>query len=365
MSEVKHKFISLIEEKFTNLRGKLNPLISDQLLSPFKIEVPHWVRKDAQNVIQNFYQLRNSCSYRDGLKSPFPDPKNKSILMSYDFHLTNDGQLKLIEINTNASFLALSSFMYEAHGLKGFDFNVLKNDILNELMLFGKNITNPKILIVDEKPLEQKLYAEFLVYNELFQSWGWSSTIEDIENTSDRFDFIYNRSTDFYFEDSKSSKLKEIFLNRKACVSPNPYEYFLLADKLRLIEISNQKKIDLKEIADCKILNSESAEEIWINRKNYFLKPLRSYGGKQSYKAASISKKIFEQLTQQEVIAQEYVPAGEKVFSTPQGNITFKYDLRFYAYQDQLEFAVARLYQGQVTNLKTPLGGFAPVIFTA
>ena len=65
----------------------------------------------------------------------------------------------------------------------------------------------------------------------------------------------------------------------------------------------------------------------------------------------------------QDFIAQQFVPAPESMMKTPEGNQAFKYDLRFYAYQDTVQMAVARLYQGQVTNLRTPHGGFAPIVF--
>jgi len=42
---------------------------------------------------------------------------------------------------------------------------------------------------------------------------------------------------------------------------------------------------------------------------------------------------------------------------------TWKYDLRFFAYADRVQHVVARVYQGQVTNFATPLGGFARVQF--
>jgi len=38
-----------------------------------------------------------------------------------------------------------------------------------------------------------------------------------------------------------------------------------------------------------------------------------------------------------------------------------KTDLRLYAYRDQILGVTARLYRGQVTNLRTPGGGFVRV----
>ncbi len=38
-----------------------------------------------------------------------------------------------------------------------------------------------------------------------------------------------------------------------------------------------------------------------------------------------------------------------------------KFDLRDYAYDGEVQWVAARLYQGQTTNFRTPGGGFAPV----
>jgi hypothetical protein len=43
------------------------------------------------------------------------------------------------------------------------------------------------------------------------------------------------------------------------------------------------------------------------------------------------------------------------------GDDPMKTDLRLFAYRDQLLGVTARLYRGQVTNLRTPGGGFAAV----
>jgi hypothetical protein len=39
-----------------------------------------------------------------------------------------------------------------------------------------------------------------------------------------------------------------------------------------------------------------------------------------------------------------------------------KVDVRNYVYAGQVQMLAARLYQGQTTNMRTPGGGFAPVL---
>jgi hypothetical protein len=310
------------------------------------------------------------------------DPGNKSIMMSYDFHLDEQQNLKLIEINTNASFLALGHEMYKARQLplpvSDFSFDEVRQNILTEMSLQGKTPGAPfKLAITDDKPSEQRLFVEFLVYNELFKSWGWDSRIVDYRDLFKSFDpeFIYNRYTDFFLSDESSQLLRDKFLNGDVCVSPNPYEYLLLADKQRLIDWGQEGFLEAQGLSEQEIaivktavpmsydFRTTAVEDIWSQRKKLFFKPKNAFGSKQSYKGASVSRKTFDELDKNDTIAQEFIPAPEISYVTPEGPQNFKYDLRCYAYQGRLQLIVARLYQGQVTNLRTPYGGFAPVLF--
>lgn len=384
MSEIRDKLSQIIENKYPALStDQTGHLISENLLSPFKIDLFDRHLKQAQEFVHTCYSIRENKKYIQALTSEIEsrgliDPGNKAIVMSYDFHLADDDCLKLIEINTNASFLAMGDLMYQAHNLKqpisDFSIEELKTNIQNELILFGNSNTKPRISIIDENPPEQRLYIEFLVYREIFKNWGFETSIEDIHEVSSNLDFIYNRYTDFYLDEPRSSELKKRYLTKDACFSPNPFEYFLLADKQRMIDLcnpdflaqieldENSKKILSRNLPRAMDLTLKNKEEIWTQRKNLFFKPKRSFGAKQSYKGASISRKAFDEISSQGLLAQEYFAAPEKIFATPDGEKSFKYDLRFYAYQGRVQSVVARLYQGQVTNLRTPWGGFAPIV---
>ncbi|WP_413576059.1 hypothetical protein ACLVWU_16875 [Bdellovibrio sp. HCB290] len=386
---LKDKFIAQLKKSFPGLNNEpLEALVADNLLSPFQIELPQAVLHQAQQIISTFFNLREKKSYQQhyqdlaALKG-FKDPGNKSIMMSYDFHLDENQQLKLIEVNTNASFLALGHEMYKTLELPlpvaDFSWEEVRADILKELALQGqKPAAGPlKVAITDEAPSEQRLFAEFLVYNELFKSFGWDSRIVDYRDLFKSFDpqFIYNRYTDFFLSEDSSQILKDKFVNGEVCLSPNPYEYLLLADKQRLIEWSQPGFFEAHGLSDTEIQTLRAAvptsldmgkanhEEVWSQRKNFFFKPKNAYGSKQSYKGQSISRKAFETLLTPDIIAMEYIPAPEVAFKTPEGEQKFKYDLRCYAYQGRLQLIVARIYQGQVTNLRTPYGGFAGVVF--
>jgi hypothetical protein len=385
---LKENFVQHLCGRYPGLRAEvLAPLISENLLSPFKIELPRSVLQEAERVVDALYRLRENPLYQatfaDELqKKNLADPGNKSICMSYDFHVTAEQDLKLIEVNTNASFLALGYEMYQmsAARLPQPDFSLaeLRTDIETELALQGRRPARPRVAIIDEQPSAQRLFSEFLVFNELFKSWGWDSVIHDVVGlTPERFDFIYNRYTDFYLERPQSQSLHQAFMDRTTCFSPNPFEYALLADKQRLIDwrqpgaldrwnVSGEDKGVIESAVPLSlVVTEEHRDELWAQRKKYFFKPLRAFGAKQSYRGASIANKAFTNLVGQDFIAQEFVPAKEETFLHEGQPITFKYDLRCYAYRARLQLVVARLYQGQVTNLQTPLGGFACVEFRA
>lgn len=383
MKSLRQDFAQYIQKRFPAITAA-EPLIAEGLLSPFQIDLPQDILSQAQEFVRAAFALRENPHYQNFysqqlISLSIADPGNKSILMSYDFHVTSDGRLKLIEINTNAAFLALGDCMYKLRNcpppVPGFSIDEIRENILEEMDLWGQPNTRPEVAIIDENPSAQRLYLEFLVFNELMKEWGFLSEIKDIHQLSGLEDFIYNRYTDFYLSEEKSAKLKSLFLDKKICFSPNPFEYFLLADKQRMIDWAGDQFLEdcstppadqaalRRNLPFCYELTTPRAEEIWSERKKLFFKPLRSYGSKQSFKGASISRKAFDEITGQGFIAQEYIPAPERSFETPEGAQNFKFDLRFYAYKGKVQSVVARIYQGQVTNLRTLWGGFAPVQF--
>lgn len=388
MQDLKSDFIQHLKKSFPGLaQHPLESLVADNLISPFTLELKSSVLAQAQKAVSLLFSMREKETYLNHYKDllaekGLKDPGNKSIMMSYDFHVDENNNLKLIEVNTNAAFLILGQQMYEMKGhalpIEDFKLDEIKASIVTEMQLQGKSVDSAlKVSIIDEKPAEQRLFIEFLVYNELFKSWGWNSQIEDYRDLFKDFqpDFIYNRYTDFFLTDDSSQSLRTKFLNRDVCLSPNPFEYILLADKQRLIDwvqpgfLESQGFIGddlalLKEVLPMSFdLKPENAEQIWAQRKSLFFKPKNAFGSKQSYKGGSISRKTYEDILKADMIAQQLVPPSEKTFTTPEGPQNFKYDLRCYAYQGRLQLIVARIYQGQVTNLRTPYGGFATVLF--
>lgn len=369
---LKTNFIAHLTQNFPELNATdLDGYVSDQLVSPFQVPIKRQLIEDIKKEIQGFWKLRSWSA--DHLAAQYANknlakPNNYAACMSYDFHVNPNGQLELIEINTNASFLALGLLLYSFWKIKNeaanFGDKELIQMFLDEAKLAGAESKNPSIAIIDETPEQQRLYLEFLIYQSLFKKSGLQSAIHSFSEVEklEKFDLVYNRFTDFYLDESKSKQLKASFVAGQVKLSPNPYEYFLLADKQRLIDWYGQtdmaKPASLLPVYD---MQYAPIDKMWAERKNLFFKPKTSFGSKQAYRGASMSKKAFESVCHPDFIAQQVSFPSELSFVSDAGAIKLKYDLRCYAYKDQLQLIVARLYQGQTTNLRTEGGGFACV----
>jgi hypothetical protein len=61
-------------------------------------------------------------------------------------------------------------------------------------------------------------------------------------------------------------------------------------------------------------------------------------------------------------VAQAFAPPGIRGIAHDGVRSELKVDIRLYTYAGRPLLAAARLYQGQTTNMRTPGGGFAPVL---
>ena len=378
-----------------DLREKL----SSNLISPYVTELPTSLRTQAETIVQAYFALRNSKTWSNRLKNIDPkleDPGNTSILMSYDFHVDENQQLRLIEINTNASLSLVVDISHRVHDLKNTFSEEFRNELLESFAQehreaaakTGSKKALSNIGIVDEKPETQRLFAEFKLFQELFGQKGWSADFFDPSELSfedgkllgkaKEIDLIYNRDTDFYLTKEESVCLRKAMEQRSACITPHPYEYRLLADKERLLELSKEET--LREIVTQGELSPEQAEAIqrslirtvdihsmspdhlWAERKKYFFKPRNSHGGKAVYRGSSMSKTTFQQILGRDYLVQEMVPPALLKFKNEAED--FKSDLRFYVYRDRIQLACARLYRGMMTNAQTPGGGVSVINWT-
>ncbi len=342
--------------------------------------------------------IRNDKYQKHVLRHPLSIPRYgpMGVFMGYDFHLTEKGP-KLIEINTNAGGALLNLGLARAQLKCCTDLNMdlhlptkLEDKEQNFIDMFKKEwslqrgevpLTN--IAIVDANPEEQYLYPEFKLFQKLFTSFGIRCFIVDpkellwqeskLSYKGEIIDMIYNRHTDFYFEDKDSESIKEAYLQGAVVITPNPHHHALYANKLNLITLSSEeelssfgvahetRKILFNGIPHTRKVSSLDGEKWWSERKNYFFKPLSGYGGKAIYRGDKLTRKVWNEILQNEYVAQELTPPSLRLIRRDDKDENLKLDVRAYVYEGEIQLLATRLYSGQTTNFRTPGGGFSPV----
>ena len=343
-------------------------------------------------VVRLLDKLGRDPAYRQLVYDQVPpvaafDPGHDAVMMCYDFHLTGEGP-RLIEVNTNAgggllAYLALDPMLpVAAASLKPRLRNRLLETFADEIKRFtGGGKSKPeRIAIVDEEPARQSLYSEMSSFAELFRNWGVPAEVVDprqlqasaagVRLEGQPIDLIYNRHCDFYLEGDSMRGVREAYLARKVCLSPNPHMYGLLADKRRMVTWSDpdirrtfsltdsEQQLLGRVLPASTLLADHDPAEVWSARKRLVFKPVDSFGSRGVLLGEKISRKRFDELPPETTLVQEMVPPSmtEVPYAEP-----MKTDLRLYAYRSRVLGVTARLFRGQVTNLRTPGGGFARV----
>lgn len=315
------------------------------------------------------------------------DPGHDSVMMCYDFHLTADGP-RLIEVNTNAGGGLFAALAHAPDGPASPDVlrPALRSRLLrmfaNEMQQFsgGARQRPAQIAIIDDAPEGQFLYPEMQAFAALFNTWGVPTAIvapEQLQASADGVvchgapvDMIYNRHCDFYLESEVMAGVKAAYLAGKVCLTPNPHAYGLLADKRRMILWSDPQARQAMGLSPAEhalltavvptsfLLADGDRDRIWQERKDWVFKPVDSFGSRGVLLGNKISRTRFEELPPATTLVQQLaLPSQTEVA----GFDPMKTDLRLYAYRARTLGVAARLYRGQVTNLRTAGGGFAPV----
>lgn len=346
-------------------------LIPDQFISASIVSISQADFNAIQNCVRAIYDATSQHAYREKYlpkSSCWNGRLNEaySAVTAFDFYITDEGP-RLLEINTNAAAGPIVSLLqsYQAGHFQSEYFDRLRLHFEAELIDSGKSIGAVKVAIIDEAPEIQKTYFEFLIYKALFESWGWQADIIDAASCEPKnYDLIYNRYCDFLLASPPSEQLKQAYQANTICLSPSPNAFVLLSDKTRLIDFSTPGFLPesvRQMIPETQLVTPENADEIWQKRKQLFFKPTQAYGSKGVYKGASITRSAFQSIVEDQSLAQAYVTPKTMTVETEYGPEEFKYDVRVYTYDDEIELIGARLFQGQVTNFKSPHGGFASV----
>ena len=187
-------------------------------------------------------------------------------------------------------------------------------------------------------------------------------------------DLVYLRDTDFALAADRTRVLREAYLASSVVVTPSPREHFLLADKRRLTLFSSEASLrslgvaadDARWLAtvipETRGLAEMGAEAAWRTRAEWVFKPAASFGSRAVYRGDKISRKKFDAIIQEaSYVAQRRVEPGLVTVETSDGARAMKFDVRAYAYRERVLLLGARVYEGQVTNLRSPGGGFSAI----
>jgi hypothetical protein len=187
---------------------------------------------------------------------------------------------------------------------------------------------------------------------------------------------VYNRLTDFGFDEPVHAVLRQAYLDGAAVVTPHPRAHALYADKRNLVALSDDallaewgvdsetRAVLAAAIPRTELLVPDWAEDFWARRKGLFFKPALGYGSKAAYRGDKMTKRVFEEVLAGNYVAQALVPPSSVVVEVAGEMTELKVDVRGYAYDGRVQLVAARLWQGQTTNFRTPGGGFARVVAT-
>ena len=328
-------------------------------------------------------------------------PGNFGVFMGYDFHLTPHGP-RLIEVNTNAGGALLNGLhtaslcnparlaclCSDLLPVATLEQNIVETFVAEFAAVRGPVARLARVAIVDERPQEQFLYSEFELFQGLFARAGIEARIADTRALAPApgggvaldgwpVDLVYLRDTDFALAAERTRVLREAYLAGSVVVTPSPREHFLLADKRRLTLFSSESSLRSLGVAaddahwlatvipETRRLAELGSDAAWRSRAEWVFKPAASFGSRAVYRGDKISRKKFEVIAQEaSYVAQRRVEPGLVTVETSNGPRAMKFDVRAYAYRDRVLLLGARVYQGQVTNLRSPGGGFSAICVT-
>lgn len=323
-------------------------------------------------------------------------PGPVGVFMGYDFHLGPEGP-QLIEINTNAGGALFNAYLLQAQqtccaemaiaAAGRVDMQALVAQFLaafeTEWRRQGRTGPLRSVAIVDERPREQYLYPEFVLFQRLFLQAGLDAVIAAPDELAHRngglwigerrIDLVYNRLTDFALDGPASGALRSAYLAGDAVITPNPWAHAHFADKRNLVTLTDEVTLRrwgvrddliatlLAGIPRTLLLTPDKAAEMWEQRNRLFFKPCAGYGSKAAYRGDKITRKVWGEIVGAGYVAQALVPPSARTIAIDGRLEQLKADLRNYSYDGEVQLVAARLYQGQTTNFRTSGGGFAPV----
>lgn len=329
-------------------------------------------------------------------------PGPKGVFFGYDFHLTAAGP-KLIEINTNAGGVLLAAALAATQDSCCVEYDERAEPVASqgqldaiwmdmfrsEWQLQRGDVPLTSIAIVDDDPAAQFLYPEFLLFAELFRMHDVRPLIVDaadlvfdaernvlLSADGELVPMIYNRLTDFYLAEPKHAALRAAYLAGAVVLTPFPRAHAIFADKRNLVLLSSpaalqnlgldaaMRNVLANGVPETQFVTADRAAEFWATRRGWFFKPTAGYGSKAAYRGDKLTKGRWQEVlaSAQPYVAQRIAPPGRRLVSRDGVEQEYKFDVRAFVYDGEVQLLAARLYQGQTTNFRAPGSGFAPVV---
>lgn len=388
------------DPRFCSELARSHPhLISSQ---PIFLSAAH--AQAMQSTIAAIEHVVRLPAYQEAIRPRVPEialtpPGPIGVFMGYDFHLSEAGP-KLIEINTNAGGALINAYLLGAQFVCCAEMALAKAsaaDVARLLETFiasfreewrrhGAATPLQRIAIVDDEPLQQYLYPEFVLFQRLFERHGIAAVIAAPEELRfdgtalwhghELIDLVYNRLTDFDLSESRHAVLRDAYRARTVAITPHPWAHAHFADKRNLALLCDEARLAswgvgqstvaalLEGIPRTVPVLAEAGDALWAKRSGLFFKPCTGYGSKAAYRGDKITKKVWTSILAGHYVAQDIVPPSTRAVVVDGAVHDLKTDLRCYTYDGQIQLIAARLYSGQTTNFRTAGGGFAPVFIS-
>ncbi|MBN4082195.1 hypothetical protein JYT13_00115 [Mariprofundus ferrooxydans] len=319
-------------------------------------------------------QLKQNTDYIAALKVQLPATANAmhdeaSMLMGYDFHLTDDGP-RLIEINNNAGGLYVGGNQWMKQPAIAELVGTLQERLLQMFPHAWQCIA-----IMDEDVANQYMYPEMQFYADLLRQDGrviFLVSPEDIQLKDDglyvenqRLDGIYNRHTDFYLDTPELAHIRTALMAGQVSLNPHPRSYALLGDKSRMVDWWHKGLLDdclssddvafiRSVVPEIHLLSACDKAQLWQERKAWVFKPAARHGGKGVVLGKAMSRKRFESLDNESTVVQSYVPPSQ----IEHDDVSYKFDVRLYMHGETLIAVAGRLWRGQLTNFREDGSGW-------
>lgn len=182
-------------------------------------------------------------------------------------------------------------------------------------------------------------------------------------------DLVYNRLTDF----AESAVLRSAFEADAVVLTPHPRAHALYADKCNLVlfsdgEVLTRLGVPPEHVATLASgaprtveVKPTNAATLGGERRTLFFKPAAGFGSRAAYRGDKLSSRVWDSIVGGGYVAQALGLPSERRVSIDGAESDLKLDIRAYTYADRIQLTTAHLYRGQMTNFRTPGGGFAPV----